>query len=136
MNRVLLLLLGISFAVSCQSIVPSEPEPPQEPSKPVGLFIGQVSLPQMHYWAAYGRFSEGTKIDVGFMAETLSAFFWTDSLNYLKWKNGDTTAVLRDLTTDVPIVERSITIPSTGVYYFVAVNYRDTTKVSIRIIRR
>lgn len=136
MKRILPVVMGILLLTSCQKIIPSEPEPPQNPSKPTALFIGRVSLPQMHYWAAYGRFSEGMEIDVGFMAETLSAFFWADSLSYAKWLDGDTTAVLRDLTTDVPIVEKTITIPSTGVYYIVAVNYRDTTKVSIRIIRR
>ena len=71
------------------------------------------------------------------MASLISEFFWTDSVNFEKWRSGDTTAVLRDRTTGQSVIDRYIVIPEDGKYYFVVVNWEDTTMpITVRLMRR
>ncbi len=137
MRRILLLMASLAILTACVKIIPEEPvvEPTFE------NYFGRVSLqppnPFPYFFAVYGTLKAGDTVDAGYMAALISEFFWTDSVNFEKWRAGDTTAVLRDRTTDQSVIDRYIVIPEDGKYYFVVVNREDTTMpITVRLMRR
>ncbi|GEM_PF-3568368 len=125
---ILLLLAG------CVKVIPEEPviEPSFE------NYFGRISLqPLGYYFAVYGTLKAGDTVDVGYMAPRISEFFWTDSTNFEKWRSGDSTAVVRDRTLNQSVIDRYIVIPEDGQYYFIVVNWEDTTMgIAVRLMRR
>ncbi len=137
MRRFLPLAGLLVLLTACVKIIPEEPV--VEPS--FENYFGRVSLqppsPFPYYFAVYGTLKAGDTVDVGYMAPLISEFFWTDSTNFEKWRSGDTTALLRDRTTDQSVIDRYIVIPEDGRYYFVIVNWEDTTmSIAVRLMRR
>ncbi len=134
MRRFLPLAGLLVLLTACVKIIPEEPV--VEPS--FENYFGRVSLqPLGYYFAVYGTLKAGDTVDVGYMAPLISEFFWTDSTNFEKWRSGDTTALLRDRTTDQSVIDRYIVIPEDGRYYFVIVNWEDTTmSIAVRLMRR
>jgi len=133
MRRTIWLLFGIALA-GCVTVIPEEP--PIEPY--FENYFGRITLPAYgYYFAVYGTLKSGDTVDVGYMASTISEFFWTDSLNFERWRAGDTTAVLRDRITGASVIDRKIVITVDGTYYFVVVNYEDTSMgIAARLMRR
>ncbi len=127
-------MASLAILTACVKIIPEEPvvEPAFE------NYFGRVSLqPFGYYFAVYGTLKAGDTVDAGYMASLISEFFWTDSVNFEKWRSGDTTAVLRDRTTGQSVIDRYIVIPEDGKYYFVVVNWEDTTMpITVRLMRR
>jgi len=134
MRRILVSLGLITAFAGCVQVIPEEPiaEPTFE------NYFGRISLqPYGYYLAIYGTLKSGDTVDIGYMAPIISEFFWTDSTNFERWRAGDTTATLRDRTLDQSVIDRYIVIPEDGTYYFVIVNWEDTTmSVAVRLMRR
>ncbi len=133
MRKILPVALIFTALSGCVRIIPEEPivQPTFE------NYFGRVSLQMGYYFAVYGTLKAGDTVDVGYMAPLISEFFWTDSTNFEKWRAGDTTAVLRDRILNQSVIDRYVVIPEDGTYYFVIVNWEDTTMgIATRLMRR